>query len=263
MGLALAPTWERPSAESAGEGAGDDLEPRDSGVFRRISPPQRPRLPHTGAARMTGKMVMPPEISDEALMQRFQDGDRSAFTALVRRHQGRLYNFTLRTLRSPQLAEDVTQETFVRVVHRSADFRGSSKFSTWLHAIARNLCIDELRKAKHRRHASLDAPGLGSGGDKDGDAGRPLGEEIAGSGQEPERATGGNELKDRIARAVDLLPEDQREVFLLREISNLPFAEIAEIVKVPEPTVKSRMRYALERLQAALAEYEEFARALK
>ncbi len=258
MGLALAPTWERQSGSLA-DGADDEAEPRDSGVFRRVSP--RPRSPHTGAPRVTGKMVMPPEISDEALMQRFQEGDRSAFTALVRRHQGRLYNFTLRTLRSPQLAEDVTQEAFVRVVHRSADFRGSSKFSTWLHAIARNLCIDELRKAKHRRHASLDAPAHGSA--DDGEAGRPLGEEIAGTGQEPERATGGNELKDRIARAVDLLPDDQREVFLLREISNLPFAEIAEIVKVPEPTVKSRMRYALERLQAALAEYEEFARALK
>ena len=243
MGLALVSSVER---EDVGE-VDDEQSPRDSGVFRRVSP----RTP-----RVTGKMVMPPEISDETLMQRFQDGDRSAFTALVRRHQGKLYNFTLRTLRSPQLAEDVTQETFVRVVHRSSDFRGSSKFSTWLHAIARNLCIDELRKAKHRRHASLDAPAHGSADGEDG--ARPLGEEIASKGQEPERATGGNELKDRIARAVDLLPDDQREVFLLREISHLPFAEIAEIVKVPEPTVKSRMRYALERLQAALAEYEEF-----
>lgn len=250
MGLALAP-----QRNAHPNDPHDELEPRDSGVFLRVSRPA-PRAP-----RVTGKMAMPPETSDEALMQRFQDGDRSAFTALVRRHQGRLYNFTLRTLRSPQLAEDVTQETFVRVVHRSADFRGSSKFSTWLHAIARNLCIDELRKAKHRRHASLDQPAHGSA--DDGDAGRPLSEEIAGSGQEPERATGGSELKARIARAVDLLPDDQREVFLLREISNLPFAEIAEIVKVPEPTVKSRMRYALERLQENLSEYEDYARALR
>jgi RNA polymerase sigma-70 factor (ECF subfamily) len=254
MGLALARNPEQAERDESD----DELAPRDSGVFRRVS--RRPSPAAHAAGRVTGKMAMPPETSDEALMARFQDGDRSAFTALVRRHQGKLYNFTLRTLRSPQLAEDVTQETFVRVVHRSADFRGSSKFSTWLHAIARNLCIDELRKAKHRRHASLDQPAHGSA---DEDGGRPLGEEIAGKGQDPDRATGGNELKDRIARAVDLLPDDQREVFILREVSNLPFAEIAEIVKVPEPTVKSRMRYALERLQAALAEYEEFARALK
>ena len=68
---------------------------------------------------------------------------------------------------------------------------------------------------------------------------------------------------ERIARAVDTLPDEQREVFLMREIANLPFKEIAEITGVPENTVKSRMRYALERLQEALAEYEDYARALR
>jgi RNA polymerase sigma-70 factor (ECF subfamily) len=200
------------------------------------------------------------DATDEVLMRRFQEGDRSAFTTLVRRYQGRLYNFTLRHLRVQSQAEDVVQETFVRVVQRATEFRHSSKFSTWLHAIARNLCIDELRKQKLRRHPSLDAPS-GKSGDDDA---RPLGEEIAGTAPEAdaERTTGGRELKIRIAKAVDELPELHREVFLLREVSNLPFAEIAEIVGAPEPTVKSRMRYALERLQAALAEYEEFARGL-
>ena len=69
--------------------------------------------------------------------------------------------------------------------------------------------------------------------------------------------------KERIARAVDTLPDEQREVFLMREVANLPFKEIAEITNVPENTVKSRMRYALERLQEALVEYEEYARALR
>jgi RNA polymerase sigma-70 factor (ECF subfamily) len=66
-----------------------------------------------------------------------------------------------------------------------------------------------------------------------------------------------------VLAAVDELPEEQREVFLMREVSNLPFKEIAEIVGVPENTVKSRMRYALERLQAALSDFEEYARALR
>jgi RNA polymerase sigma-70 factor (ECF subfamily) len=78
-----------------------------------------------------------------------------------------------------------------------------------------------------------------------------------------ERTAVAGEIRERVLAAVDELPEEQREVFLMREVSNLPFKEIAEIVGVPENTVKSRMRYALERLQAALSEFEEYARALR
>jgi RNA polymerase sigma-70 factor (ECF subfamily) len=78
-----------------------------------------------------------------------------------------------------------------------------------------------------------------------------------------ERTAVSTEIRERLMQAVDALPDEQREVFLMREVSNLPFKEIAEIVGIPENTVKSRMRYALERLQAALSEYEEYARALR
>ena len=78
-----------------------------------------------------------------------------------------------------------------------------------------------------------------------------------------ERTAVSGEIRERLLAAVDELPDEQREVFLMREVSNLPFKEIAEIVGVPENTVKSRMRYALERLQAALSDYEEYARALR
>lgn len=71
------------------------------------------------------------------------------------------------------------------------------------------------------------------------------------------------EIGARVLSAISQLPEEQREVFLLREISNLPFNEIAKVVQAPENTVKSRMRYALERLQAALSEFEEYGRALR
>jgi len=90
-----------------------------------------------------------------------------------------------------------------------------------------------------------------------------LGEQTADSRASVEREATGTELKERIAKAVENLPDEQREVFLMREVSNLPFKEIADIVGVPENTVKSRMRYALERLQQALCEYEEYARALR
>jgi RNA polymerase sigma-70 factor, ECF subfamily len=195
--------------------------------------------------------------ADETLMLRYQQGDRAAFATLVRRHQGPLFNFAIRQVRIPQVAEDVIQETFVRVVQNAADFKHEARFTTWVYTITRNLCIDHLRKRALRKHPSLDQAG-GEEGD-----GPTLGEQTADPRASVEREATGTELKERIARAVDKLPDDQREVFLMREVSNLPFKEIAEITNVPENTVKSRMRYALERLQEALAEYEEYARALR
>jgi RNA polymerase sigma-70 factor (ECF subfamily) len=191
-------------------------------------------------------------------MARYQRGDRTAFTMLVRRHQTPLYNFALRQIRVQAVAEDIVQEAFVRVVQNAGDFKHVARFTTWLYTITRNLCIDHMRKRALRRHPSLDEAKRGEEGD-----GPTLGEQTADTRASVEREATGTELKERIANAVDKLPEDQREVFLMREIANLQFKEIAEITGVPENTVKSRMRYALERLQAALSEYEEYARALR
>jgi RNA polymerase sigma-70 factor (ECF subfamily) len=204
--------------------------------------------------------VSPPrtEATDEALMIRFQSGDRAAFTFLVKRHQGALFNFALRHLRTQPGAEEVVQDAFVRVVQNAADFKHEARFSTWLYTIARNLCIDQLRKRALRRHPSLDE----SKRSEDSE-GPTLGEQTADSRANVERAAVSGEIRERVLAAVNELPEEQREVFLMREVSNLPFKEIAEIVGVPENTVKSRMRYALERLQAALSEFEEYARALR
>jgi RNA polymerase sigma-70 factor (ECF subfamily) len=201
------------------------------------------------------------EATDEALMIRFQGGERAAFTFLLRRHQGPLYNFALRQLRSASFAEEVVQEAFVRVVQNAAEFKHEARFSTWLYTIARNLCVDHIRKQALRRHPSLDQPQQTSGAD-DGD--RPaLGEQVPDGRASVERAAVSGEIRERVTLAIDRLPDDQREVFLMREVSNLPFKEIAEITGVSENTVKSRMRYALERLQTALSEFEEYAKALR
>jgi RNA polymerase sigma-70 factor (ECF subfamily) len=201
------------------------------------------------------------DISDEALMIRYQRGDKGAFTALVRRHQGALYNFAFRQLRLQSAAEDVVQEAFVRVVQNAADFKHEARFTTWVYTITRNLCIDHMRKRALRRHASLDDSRAGDGAH--GDGGPTLGEQTADSKASVEREATGSELKERIVKALDTLPDEQREVFLLREIAGMPFKEIAEVTGIAENTVKSRMRYALERLQEALAEYEEYSRALR
>lgn len=198
----------------------------------------------------------PADLSDEMLMLRYQRGDRSAFAQLVGRHKIRVYNFTLRRLRNAAAAEDVAQEAFLRVVQRASEFKHEARFSTWLYTIVRNLCVDHLRRMKHRSHRSLDEPG---------ETGTPLVERVGATtaGSDAERRAASGQMGQRITAAVEALPDDQREVFLLREVAGLPFRDIAELTGTSENTVKSRMRYALERLKAALAEFEEFTRALR
>ena len=200
------------------------------------------------------------DATDEMLMVRYQRGDREAFVELVRRYKTPIFNFAMRQLRQTSVAEDVTQDVFLRVVQNAAEFKHEARFTTWIYTIARNLCIDQLRKLTHRRHPSLDQPATADNEDN-----RPMVETIAGNHPtaNAERGVIGSEVAVRIVTAVEALPEDQREVFLLREIANLPFKEIAVVTGVGENTVKSRMRYALDRLQEALAEFEEYARALR
>ncbi len=199
------------------------------------------------------------DATDEMLMVRYQRGERAAFVELVRRHSRPIYNFVLRQLRSPALAEDVTQDVFMRLVQNAAEFKHEARFLTWLYTIARNLCIDQLRKISHRRHASLDQPASNDPG------GQPLMESISDPNPQvsAERSALSAQVRSSIVKAVDSLPDDQREVFLLREVANLPFRDIAEITGVGENTVKSRMRYALDRLKEALCDFEEYARALR
>jgi len=194
------------------------------------------------------------ETADEMLMVRYRRGDRAAFAEIVRRYQTPLYTFSLRFVKDRDRARDITQEAFLRVVHRAEEFKHESRFSTWVFAITRNLCIDEIRKGRHRAHASLDST-TGEGA--------PLVDRIGSSDTGPERGALGGELQDGITKAILGLPDDQREVFLLRQLGGVPFADIAKITSTPENTVKSRMRYALEHLQKELAEFEEYARALR
>lgn len=201
----------------------------------------------------------PHETSDEELLRRFNEGDAGAFEALVRRYERPLYNFILRSVRRRDRTDELLQDVFLKVVQRSGDFKGNSKFSTWLYTIARNLCIDHSRKMVFRRHKSLDAPGRSG----DSEEGPTLLDRTASDGPTADRAAIAQDLQRRIADAVEELPEEQKEVFLMRQVQGLAFKEIAEVVGVPENTIKSRMRYALERLQRALSEYQDYVRELR
>jgi RNA polymerase sigma-70 factor (ECF subfamily) len=196
--------------------------------------------------------------SNEALMTAYQQGDVSAFAELVTRHEKPLWSFLRRLVREPATAEDLLQETFLRVVKGAADWQGTAKFTTWLYTIARNLCVDHLRKQQHRRALSLEhgAHGSthGSTDASDQDGAPRLSDQLSGTDAGAERSALDRELGGRLDHAIARLPDAQREVFVMREVAELSFAEIAEAVGASEGTVKSRMRYALERLRSELAD---------
>ena len=185
---------------------------------------------------------------DTELMRRFKRGDASAFEGLLQRHRKAVYNFCYRMLGERTAAEDAMKKVFLRVVRGAQKWERQAKFSTWLFTIARNHCIDALRKASYRKTASLDQT-LGEGED----TGPTLGDRVADEDAiAPDRGADSLRLRHALARAISLLSDEQREVFVMREYAGMPFKEIAAVVGVPENTVKSRMRYALEHLRANL-----------
>jgi RNA polymerase sigma-70 factor (ECF subfamily) len=189
-------------------------------------------------------------MTDEALMARYQKGDVAAFAELVARHERRLWNFIRRFVSDAATAEDLLQEVFMRVVKSAAEWQPSAKLSTWLLTIARNLCTDNARRGAVRRAESLDqTPGVA--GD---DSGPHRIDRLAATDGNAEKAALDREIAVRVDAAVTDLPVEQREVFLMREVMDMSFAEIAQATGASEPTVKSRMRYALERLRGALHE---------
>jgi RNA polymerase sigma-70 factor (ECF subfamily) len=209
---------------------------------------------HRGHAR--GRLEgTPGQPTDEELLERFSRGEAAAFEQLYARYRRQIFTYVLRSARDTAAAEELTQDIFMRVLERAEDFRGQSKFSTWLYSITRNLCVDHSRKMSFRRHRSLDAPLR-----RDEAGGATLGDQTEKPQVPTDRQVESESIRGRLTAAIEALPEDQREVFLLRQVENVPFAEIASIVGISENTAKSRMRYALERLQKALAEYEESVR---
>src|SRR5258708_30537622 len=98
------------------------------------------------------------ETADEDLMVMYQKGEVRAFEVLLSRHRKPVYNFILRFVGDRETAEDLLQEAFMRVIKGAEAYKRQAKFTTWLYTIARNLCVDQTRRRKHRKHASLDAP---------------------------------------------------------------------------------------------------------
>lgn len=178
-------------------------------------------------------------------MARFRGGDAAAFETLVRRHRTDVFSFLSRLLGDRARAEDLVQETWMKAIAAAPRWEERARFRTWLFSIARNLAVDEARRRAFRGTAQpLDVAGR---------PGDPTPDRVlAADDPPPDRAASAALLRPRLEAALAALPEEQREVFLLREFAGVPFAEIAAITGTPEPTVKSRMRYALESLRRRL-----------
>lgn len=182
----------------------------------------------------------------------FQKGDKAAFEDLVRRYQHKVYNFIYRLIGNAQTAEELFQDSFIKIFRAGATYRPEAKFTTWMYTVVRNQCIDHMRRKSLRQALSLDS--------KVGEDDRSLADTIASHEVGPDEKSWGLQVEQVLTEALAKLNEDQREVFLLREKEGLKFEEIAEVTGVSVNTVKSRMRYAIESLQRILraSKYKDF-----
>jgi RNA polymerase sigma-70 factor (ECF subfamily) len=179
--------------------------------------------------------VVSPEPSDEDLMLHAAQGDADAFAQLYHRHKEGLLSFCYRMLRNWEDAGDVFQDVFRYLHAHAATYRPSAKFATYLFHIARNMCIDVLRRRKRWNLQQLD-PQMDVADDPAASA-APLDQ---------------GELEEKVRKAMEEVPEPYREVVHLRVIGNMAYEEIAEILECPVGTVKSRLHSGLGLLRQIL-----------
>ncbi len=187
---------------------------------------------------------------DEDLMLRYRNGDEDAFEMLYRRYEKPVFSFIYRILMSAADAEDLCQETFLRLVKEKKKYQVSGNFKTWIFRIALNLCRDRLRRKKFRSHRSIDAPSLSQNGTKN-----EFENILSDPAPDQIDCMEKNEMKVLIQKAFAKLPEKQRTVVILKEYQALKFSEIAEIMKSPVGTIKSLNHRGHQKLKKILANY--------
>jgi RNA polymerase sigma factor (sigma-70 family) len=189
-------------------------------------------------------------VSDEMLMQQFAQGNTASFSTLYDRHERGVWRFVLRSVRAPEIADDVTQELWFAVAQSAARYEPTAKFKTWLFTMARNRVIDLSRTKKN--HISIDEE------DDEAEEGRAMFSELAAESRlGPLRQLQSGEEVQALLRAVEALPTDQREAFLLQADGDMSVEEIAAATGVSFETAKSRLRYARTKLKELLNDFAE------
>ncbi len=186
------------------------------------------------------------KYTDEELIARFQNGDEYAFEEIVHRYKDRLLNFVFRFLGQIDEAEDIVQDTFLKVYKNRDAYENIARFSTWIYTIAGNLAKTELRKRKRRRVFSISRMGVD---EKE--------YEIPSTGKSPEENTEGNFNEKMIQAAIEKLPEKFRTVIILRDIQELSYDDISKIIGVPLGTIKSRVNRARLKLRELLKDIRD------
>ncbi len=192
-----------------------------------------------------------PSASDEDLMQAYAAGDAGAFDRLYRRHKGGVYRYLLRQCGGAATADELFQDIWMSVVRARATYMPSAKFSTWLYRIAHNRLVDHWRARGPLTLASDLVRG------DDDDPTDPLDLVPGTRANEPETRVASSELAARIHAALAVLPPAQRDAFLLHQEGGLELAAIAELTGEGVETVKSRIRYALDKLRAQLGDLRQ------
>jgi RNA polymerase sigma-70 factor (ECF subfamily) len=190
---------------------------------------------------------MPINDEDDQLMLRLQGGEEDAFELLVERHQAPLIGFFHRQLRDWQLAEDLTQETLLRIHSTAWDYLPRGIFKAWMYRIARNLLIDTTRR---RAHDCLVHAARGRPGDDDREE---VIERLSGELPMPDEHFERREIASMVDDMLHHIPDDQRLTFILHIYAGLSLPEVAEAMESNLPTTKSRLRLAREKLREKLA----------
>ena len=183
-------------------------------------------------------------LSDQELVQAYVKGDHSAIEVLINRHRSKVYTYIILTIKNQQLAEDLFQETFIKVIQslRAGKYRDNGKFPSWVIRIAHNLIIDHFRKEKQMNAISND------------DSEVDLFNSKKLSDNNIEELIIDSQIKSELRVLINELPDDQREVVLLRHYGGLSFKEIADQTDVSINTALGRMRYALINLRKLIDE---------
>jgi RNA polymerase sigma-70 factor (ECF subfamily) len=183
-------------------------------------------------------------LDDYDLVKRFTRGSVEAFEVLVQRHRRQVYNFIYKMVGRPEPADDLFQETFLRVLKNAHTYRPRAKFTTWTLQIARNVTLDYFKRENLRQHVSLDANLPGDD--------KPLRNVVPGSGPVAQEILLSKEMLEEVSAAIKRLPLHQQEALVLRVNEELPYAEISEVLGSPEGTVKYWVHEAVKALMKYL-----------
>ncbi len=190
-----------------------------------------------------------PEENEKTLIDKCRKGDIHAFEELISSYEKKIFNIVYRIVGDYNDAEDISQEIFIKVFRSINNFKERSSFYTWLYRIAVNECMDILKKKKKTAAYSIDTP-IQTEDDQ-------IPREIKDYGESPEEKVERKELRNYIESALNSVTYEHRTMIVLRDIQGLSYEEIAEIVKCPAGTVKSRINRARKALKELLSDKKE------